>query len=77
MHIVRIRKTGTGLRVGHTGRMMKNKMSGHGQSSETYAPENHEEVRGKIDSALPKSRSLGGGLAIRKPKEKKYVSLNL
>lgn len=76
MHI-KVQKLGSGVKISHTGRVFRNKMSGQGQSEATYSPENHEQVKGHPSAPLPRTRSLGGSLSVKKPKEKKYVSLNV
>ena len=74
MHIIGIRRAGGGVCIPHTKRLMRGKLSGQGQAPDTYEPIRGavEEVRG---AGVVKTRSLGVGLAIKPPKQKRYISL--
>ena len=74
MHIVGIRRAGGGFCIPHTKRLMRGKLAGQGQAPETYEPARGGavEVRG---AGVVRTRSLGVGLSIKPPKQKRYISL--
>jgi len=76
MRVIGIKKVGGGFNVRKTGNLMRAKMAGLGPSAETYDPTNADAVR-TPSNPLPKTRSLGGGMAVKQPRQKKYISLNL